>query len=705
MSPSTVSPQNKITNNRIISFAVVIAIIFLIFIFRLFFYQILNGDTYIALAVENRLREISLAPTRGVIFDRNGIVLARNVASYNVVVTAANLPDDQGAIQNIIRSLAEYIDVPVSQGEIIPENPFVPCISDHGISQIIEYGEQSAPFQDVKIACNIDQTKAQIIQEKSMDWPGISLEIETIRDYPTGSLTASIIGFLGPISSLEEEYYTDRGFVSNRDKIGYAGLERFYESILSGKPGKRVVEVDVGGRIIRDAVPVISPLPGQNIYTTLDTRLQLAAESILLGEIGGWNAYLGELRITSGVVIAMNPQTGEILAMVSYPTYENNRMARVIPAYYYEQLYADVRNPLLNQAVGAELPAGSVFKLATSLGALNEGVVTPEQVITTPPEIQLANKYTPNDPGKSKTYVDWKDEGFGELDFIGGIANSSNVYFYQLGGGDAEELGTGIPGEVPEGLGICRLGTYARALGYGDYLGIELPDEADGIIPDPKWKRIAHGENWSTGDTYITSVGQGFVTATPLQILMSAATIANDGKLMQPTVIKQIVGAEGEIVLPFKPEIKWDVTVDPVIDVYNDPTSAGGCEAKLTGEKITVAPWVIEKIQEGMRAVVTKGTLEDTFSTFANIGIAVAGKTGTAEYCDTFANEKGLCIPGSWPSHAWTLAYAPYDNPEIAVVAFAYNGGEGASVAGPFVRRTLEAYFELKSIDSRAYLP
>jgi len=702
MSHSPLSSHNKITNTRIISFAAVIGIVFLIFILRLFNYQIINGDVYVAQAVENRSREVSLAPTRGVIFDRNGIVLARNVASYNVVVTAANLPDDQGAIQDIIRSLSEYIDVPISQSEISQDNPLVPCVSDHGISQIIEYGEQSAPYQDVKIACNIDQVKAQIIQEKTMDWPGISLEIETVRDYPTGSLTASLIGFLGPISSLEEEYYTDRGFVTNRDKIGYAGLERFFESILSGKPGKRVVEVDVGGQIIRDAVPVIAPLPGQNIYTTIDTRLQQAAESILLGEIDGWNAYLGDLRITSGVVIAMNPQTGEILAMVSYPTYENNRMVRVIPAYYYEQLNADVRNPLLNQAVGAELPAGSVFKLSTALGALNEGVVTPEQVITTPPEIQLANKYTPNDPGKSKTYVDWKEEGFGELNFIGGISNSSNVYFYQLGGGDAEELGTGIPGEVPEGLGICRLGTYARALGYGDYLDIELPDEADGIIPDPKWKRIAHGENWSTGDTYITSVGQGFVTATPLQILMSAATIANDGKLMQPTVIKQIADAEGETVLPFIPEMKWDVTVDPVIDIYSDPTSAGGCEAKLTGETTTVEPWVIEKIQEGMRAVVTQGTLEESFE---NIGIAVAGKTGTAEYCDTFANEKGLCIPGSWPSHAWTLAYAPYDNPEIAVVAFAYNGGEGASVAGPIVRLTIDAYFELKNIDSRAYLP
>ena len=702
MTTTSSSSQNKVESIRIISFAAVVVIIFVVFIGRLFTIQILNGETWIAQARENRLREISLAPTRGVIFDRQGIVLARNVASYNVVVTAANLPDDPGAVQDIIRDLAVYIDVPVSRSEITPENPFVPCVSDHGISQVIEYGELSAPFQQVKIACNIDQTAARVIQEKARDWPGISIYIETVRDYPPESLTASIIGFLGPISSIEEQYYLERGFVTNRDKIGYAGLERSFESILSGKPGKRVVEVDVGGRIIRDALPVIPAIPGQNIYTTLDTRLQQAAESILIGEIEGWNAFLREIRITSGVVIAMDPQTGEILAMVSYPTYENNRMARVIPAYYYEQLNADVRNPLLNQAVGAEIPVGSVFKITTAVGALNENVVSPEQVITTPPEIQLANKYTPNDPGKSKTYVDWKDDGFGELDFIGGIANSSNVYFYQLGGGDDEELGTGVPGEVPQGLGICRLGTYSRALGYGDFSGIELPDEADGIIPDPKWKRIAHGENWSTGDTYITSVGQGFVTSTPLQVLMSAAVIANDGKLMQPTIISRITDAEGNLLIPFEPELKWDITVDPVIDVYSDPTSAGGCEAKLTGEKTTVDPWVVETVQEGMRAAVTSGTLEDTFN---NIGIAVAGKTGTAEYCDTFANEKGLCIPGSWPSHAWTVAYAPYDDPEIAVVAFAYNGGEGASVAGPMVRKTIEAYFEIKNIDSIAGLP
>jgi len=209
---------------------------------------------------------------------------------------------------------------------------------------------------------------ARLLQEKAVDWPGISIEIEPIRDYPTGSLTASFIGFLGPISSAEDEYYTERGFITQRDKIGYAGLERFFESILSGKPGKRVVEVDVAGKITRDVKATIPSIPGQNIYTTIDIRLQQAAESILLGEIQSWNDYFAETRITSGVVLAMNPQTGEVLAMISYPTYENNRMARVIPSYYYRQLNTDVRDPLMNHAVGAELPAGSVFKLSTAVG-------------------------------------------------------------------------------------------------------------------------------------------------------------------------------------------------------------------------------------------------------------------------------------------------------------------------------------------------
>jgi penicillin-binding protein 2 len=183
---------------------------------------------------------------------------------------------------------------------------------------------------------------------------------------------------------------------------------------------------------------------------------------------------------------------------------------------------------------------------------------------------------------------------------------------------------------------------------------------------------------------------------------MSAATIANDGKLMRPTVIRSITDAEGNIVQPFEADLKWDITSDPVIDVFNDPASPGGCEAKLTGEKTTVAPWVVNTIQEGMRLAVTTGTLAREF---ANVAIPAAGKTGTAEYCDEFALAKNLCKPGNWPTHAWTVAYAPYENPEIVVVAFVYNGGEGASVAGPIVRRMLEAYFEIKAIDTASGTP
>jgi penicillin-binding protein 2 len=689
--------SNRILPWRIWIYLVILGIIFGIFIIRIFDYQILNGEEFYAQAEENRISEISLPTLRGVIYDRNGIVLARNIASYNVVVIAADLPDSEGAIQETYRELSELIDVPINLGDL-ETTPYNPCQSELGIAQFVTYAQTSSPYTPVKIECNIDEDVARVIQERAIDWPGFEIEVEAIRDYPTGGLTASIVGFLGPIPAESEEYYRDRGFVPNRDKIGYAGVERYFETILSGKPGKRVVEVDVGGKIVRDIRPTIPPIPGQNLYLTIDTRLQQATETILLSEINGWNDYLGDLRITSGVVIAMDPRTGEILAMVNYPTYENNRMARFIPGYYYQQLLEDVRDPLLNHAVGAELPAGSVFKITTAVGALNENVVTPEDVIKTPGFIEIREKYTPNDPGFARQFVDWvyndgaNPGGFGELNFLGGISNSSNVYFYKLGGGYEDE--------VPDGLGICRLGTYARSMGYGDYPGIELPDEADGLIPDPRWKRINQGENWAIGDTYIVSVGQGFMIATPLQILMSAAMIANDGKVMRPTILNQITDAEEYVVQPFKPDMKWDLTQDAVIDVFADPTSTGGCEAKLTGEKKTVEPWVIEKVQEGMRLAVTDGTLAVDSTGFATLDIPAAGKTGTAEYCDEFAAANNLCEPGRWPSHAWTVAYAPYENPEVAVIAFAYNGGEGAPVAGPIVKRVLEAYFEIKSIDS-----
>jgi penicillin-binding protein 2 len=705
---------NQVESWRIWFFAGIVSLVFAVFVFRLFLLQVIQTDEWVAKAEENSVQEINLSTLRGLIYDRNGVVLARNVPSYNVVITSANLPDDPGATQEIFRELSDLIGVPVNQGEISLEDPYVPCISSHGIAQIAEYGEMSTPYRSVSVKCDIDQRIAMIIQEKSMDWPGIGIETQSLREYPTGSVTAALVGFLGPVPAILEDYYIGKGLVPNRDKVGYAGLELQYQDLLAGRNGQRIVEVDVAGQILRDILPVVAARSGMSIRLTIDTRLQQATEQVLRSEMADWNAYFGEERYTSGVVVAANPKTGEILAMVSYPSYENNRMARLIPAYYYNQLVNDPTNPLLNHAVGDVLPAGSVFKLATGLGALNEGVVTPDQIIATPPKLEVTEKYYANDPGKAREFVDWNKEGFGHLDFVHCLANSSNVCFYKLGGGYKDEIPNG-------GLGICRLGTYAAALGYGENAGIGLPDEEDGLIPDPTWKRINQAESWSSGDTYISSVGQGYVLATPVQVLYSAMVVANDGKFAQPTLLKDVLDSEGNIVpmwrdeegnitdtsspgaiqvSPFSSRIKWDLTKDALIQEYGE-TTIRGCEP-IQGQKKTVAPWVFEELQQGMRLAVTMGTLVNPFE---GETVGAAGKTGTAEYCDKYANEKNRCIPGNWPTHAWTVVYAPYDNPEIAVVAFVYNGGEGASVAGPICRRVLEAYFELKNIDTGTLTP
>ncbi|MEX1247713.1 MAG: penicillin-binding protein 2 [Anaerolineales bacterium] len=687
MNINTPKPTGKsaLESWRLFGFLAAIGFVFLVFSLRLFYLQVLEHENWLRQANDNRTETISLAPQRGVIYDRNGIVLAQNVASYNVVIIPALLPDDTGEIEQIILELSTITGVPVTKGSI--EEPLIPCGDNLGLTEMVEIQTSFSPYDPVLIQCNVSRDMALSVKEKAVDWPGVDVQIEPVRDYPTGDLTATVIGYLGPIPAVQEAELRALGFVPNRDKVGYGGMELYFDELLRGVPGQRVVERDVGGQILRDVEPPIEAQAGLNLVVTLDTRLQQAASTILQDEIDEWNFFSGEITMTSGVVIAMDPRTGEILAMVSWPSYENNRFARFIPAYYYEQLVADATHPLVNNAVGAEIPVGSVFKLVTAVGILNEGVVSPNQIIQTPGLITVTERFFEGEAGRAREFIDWNEAGFGQLNFIGGLANSSNVYFYKVGGGYQDE--------VPEGLGICRLGTYARALGYGSELNIEQPYEVDGLVPDPTWKRRTQGENWSTGDTYISSVGQGFVLASPLQILMSAATIANDGVQMQPTLLRELVDGNGNVVQEFEPQVRWDITKDPMIEKYENPSGIGAC--RPTGEVVTVEPWVIETVQQGMRGAVQFGTLAEEFADFP---IAAAGKTGTAEYCDETAFNKNLCQYGNWPSHAWTLAYAPFDDPEIAVIAFVYNGKEGATVAAPIVRQVIEAYFGLKEIDT-----
>jgi penicillin-binding protein 2 len=782
---TTTTPQEQSQPWRLWVIYGVVTLVLGSLLFRLVSLQVLQGNAWLDQAVENFTRIDYIAPSRGIIYDRNGYILAGNIASFSVVITPADLPDSDADIQNIYRELSAIIDVPATQGTIEDAKLVSECVPGPGIEQLVGLGESLAPYRPVKVKCDVNEEVARMVREKAVDWPGVSVLIDPIRNYPTGSLTANVIGFLGPIPASQEQQYRDVGFIPNRDKIGYAGVEAALDEILIGTPGRRTIQVDVAGKELRNLEPPVPPVPGNNLKLTIDTRLQTAAEAVLTTEIDSWNKYYGRIRISSGVIIAMNPKTGEILAMVSYPTYENNRMARFIPAYYYDQLSEDPRKPLLNNAIQAEYPPGSVFKISTATGAINEGVVRLGQEIFAPGQLELCEKFSPNDPctdNNTRPFVDWifdtRPEGFGIIDYYRCIAYSSNVCFYKLGGGFEDE--------IKEGLGILRLGEYARAIGYGQASGIQLIGEQDGLIPSPQWKRINQGENWSTGDTYIASVGQGYVLGTPLQVLMSGATIANDGKVMQPTIVREVTDSEGKVVerwfdpqdfsiwepyqleddggntidawhnvgesvvvlgkpptknqwihpqdssiwepfqledeegkitnawrnvggssvvlevlpagtyriSPFTENVKWDNTVEPLIQGYS--CDQGYCS--LTDEKKIIQPSSIQAVQTGMRMAVTdpRGTLNRIFSGFP---IAVAGKTGTAEYCDDVALKAQRCQFGQWPTHSWTLAYAPFEKPEIIIMAFAYNGGEGASVAGPMVYRVMEAYFEIKAID------
>ncbi len=669
---------------RLTTIYILVTIIFGFFALRLFQLQVSKGEEYLSRSESNRTAEISEPTQRGIIYDRNGFVLARNVAAYNITITPANLPADPGSVQEVYRQLSLLIGVPVSQGttDEATVRVFKPCDNDLGLTQIVYIADTNAPYTPVEVKCNVDQKMAMTIRERAIDLPGVGVEIVPVRDYPTGILTAEIIGFLGPITANSEKFYTDLGFVANRDKVGYAGVEYSMDEELRGANGKRTVERDVAGQIQRDLEPPVNPVPGNNLQLTIDTRLQSAAQTALQNRINALNQRFPDMGLNTGVVIAMNPKTGEILAMVSLPKYENNRMARQIPAYYYNQLANDPTNPLLNHAITGEFPPGSVYKLTTSLGILNEHTISPTKIVKDPGIITLVNKFSPNDPGSTRDYVcyTYKDTGagHGDVDFLKGISQSCDVYFYKVAGG--------FEGEVDEGLGILRMQQYAKALGYGDISGVELPGESKGVSPDPTYKRINSGENWSTGDTYIAAIGQGFVSTTPMQVLMSMATVANDGKQMQPTLVHEISDSEGKVIVPFSPKVKKDLTKDPVIAVFDENNV-------ITGYK-PVEPAAIALLKQGLRKVIVDGTGAGVFEGFA---IPSAGKTGTAEYCDNIAQLKDKCKFGRWPAHAWYAGYAPYDDPEIAVVAFIYNGNEGSTTAGPVVRQVMEAYFDLKA--------
>jgi penicillin-binding protein 2 len=736
--------------------------VFLVFGIRMYDLQILRFDAYQAAADENRLNELPLPAARGVMFDRNGVQLARNVPAFNVEIVPAELPTDDNRVLEIFNRLSALVDVPPTA---------VAAARATGrrlrsIEELVREGEGIAPFRPVVIAVDVPLEVALRLREEALDMPGVSVRAISVREYPTGAVTAHIIGYMGPIGAEEAEALREQGYNPAFDRIGYDGLEAFYEDILGGRRGAILREIDVAGEQIGTALRQVDPVPGQNVRLTLDSELQAFAQQALIDQISIHNALQAQsgffqLQSQQGVVIAMDPRNGQVLAMVSFPGYDNTRFARNIDADYYLEVVNDPLRPLINNAIRSLYPPGSVWKLITAAGALQEGVISPEQNLFDPGSLVVENRYAPNDPAASQTFFCWFREGHREVNMREGLAQSCNVFFYQVGGGNPDVSSQSLR---PGGLGVLNLFRYATAFGIGTELGVELLGENPGRMPEPDWKRRLYGENWSTGDTYNAALGQGYINVTPLQLLNMAVTVANGGTLFQPTLIESVQDVQGNITRAFQPAIVRDLVIDrysptdiitltQVEDMIMKGSSSLACTCEpdadnqfynpvrcnpatyLNTVDVNPDPFVedirtyrinipreyvfngnicnplrfdstfqpafvsssnLSIVQQGSRDVVTVGTGQR--ASLDDIGITVAGKTGTAQYCDDIARPLGLCRFGAWPSHAWFVGWAPYEAPEIAVIAFVYNGQEGSRVALPVVTETMREYFRLQQL-------
>ena len=739
---------------RLTFFQSVILAVFLIFGIRMYELQVLRFNEFQADADENRLKELPIAARRGAIFDRNDARLAFNVPAYNVTIIPAQLPDDEAAELAVYNRLSALVGVPPTRDIAEQASLFTRSLED-----LVAEGEGIEPFSPVIVALDVPQLVAMQILEERIYMPGVDIEPVAVREYPTGALTTHIVGYMGPIPAEEAQELRAQGYNPAFDRIGYEGVERYLENRLAGVRGSIQREVDVAGEVVK-VIGQVDPLPGQNVRLTIDTELQAFAQQALIDQLQELNDQAGRVISQQGVVIAMDPRTGEILALVSYPSYDNSRFARAIDGEYYLDVVADPLRPLVNNTIKSKYPPGSVWKVITAAAVLEEQVIDPNTLLLDEGQILVENRYAPNDRAQSQRFVCWLRSGHGRVDMIRGIAWSCDVYFYQIGGGNPNLSAQTIR---PGGLGIDDLFRYGTAFGIGSELGIELPFENPNRMPDPDWKRRNEGESWSTGDTYNAAFGQGYVNVTPLQLLASVAATINEGVLYQPTIIRDFLDEERQIIEAFQPQVLRHInrdlldegeeltlllledmlmkresslacTCEPDSDWYDpfrcDPQgyrntvdlnpdpgiedlhsyrihiplnysfNGSVCQrVRFRGpSEPYIPPFVSEPtlamVREGMReAVIGEG---GTAAPAALPFIEVAGKTGTAEYCDDIARPLNLCVPGQWPAHAWYTGYAPYDDPEIILIAFVYNGGEGSQVALPIVRRTMEEYFRLK---------
>lgn len=618
---------------RILFLELLVTATFTVLVWQLWRLQIVHSAGYQLQADANRFRLVAVDAPRGVIYDRTGRILVRNVPSYSISILPSALPEDEATRKQELDGLATLLT-----SYLGGDSPGVPASSDE-IEAILQRDTISR-YTPVAIVTGVDKQLAFLVEEQHARLPGVMIEVVPLREYLYGTLTSHVLGYVGAIAAEKVDYYLNQADedYTLRDRVGVMGVETTFEKELRGTKGLKHVEVDAFEREIA-TLAYDPPIPGNSLELTIDLDLQRAAEDAL-------REGMRRVGSTAGVVVAMDPQTGEILAMVSLPSYDNNLFARGISYADYAALSADPERPLVNHAISGQYPPGSTFKVFPAAAALEEKTIDRNWSVRCTGEIVLPNRYFPDDPTKAQHFKCWTPYGHGNQSVVSALANSCDVYFYQVSGGF----------ESYEGLGLDKFNQYARAFGFGEATGIALEGESSGLIPDDRWKRINYGEPWVTGDTYNAGIGQGFDLVTPLQLLNGTAAIANGGTLYRPKIVRRVIDSAGKEVVPFQSEVI---------------------------RKVPVADANLAIVRLGMRAAVTEGTAHRV-----NLSeVAVAGKTGTAEYPGP------LDAAGNLPTHAWFTAFAPYENPEIALVVFVSGGHEGAKVAVPIAAQILRSYF------------
>lgn len=578
--------------------------ILLIFAARSFYLQILSGYSFKEIADENRVRIKVLKPKRGVIYDRNNKLLVQNIPNFTLSVIPIDLPKDQGERNEILEKISQSTGMDKKE-----------------IEEKLDKYKNRFFYESIILKDDIPPKEAIKIEVGSSFLKGVFTDVTSKRQYLGSAGLSAILGYIGKID--EEELAANKEYQID-DYLGKNGIELYYENILRGISGYKRVEVDVLGRE-KSILAKKDYTSGKDLVLSIDN--DLTEKTMMELEKG-----LKKAGSKRGAAVVLNPQNGEILALISLPTFDNNIFSGGVKQEAYSQLINNPDKPLFARATIGEYPSGSTFKMIVGAAALQEGNVTANTTINSVGGIKINEWFFP----------DWQAGGHGLTNLAKALAWSVNTYFYTIGGGY----------ENIKGLGLDRMRYYAELFGLNQKTGIDMPQERAGLFPTEEWKEKTKGEQWYIGDTYHIAIGQGDILVTPLQVANYTAVFANRGKLIKPRLIKQTIAGEKIEDMP------TEIIRQDFIDLKN-----------------------IDAVRQGLKDAVTYGSARN----LADLPVAVAGKTGTAE------------VGGNKKPHAWFTGFAPYDDAEIVVTVLIENGGEGSTFAVPVAKEIMRYYFNKKS--------